>query len=167
MLPCSLICLVHLHQSSFFDLAVQLWYHLCLTPPTSSARGYCLTIEGTGIVLRVLLCLRKIPANSYGMLHKRPHWLKLSSFIAAVILESEEGMLISLLLQIEWEDKGFAGVCRPCWIGFSAVCAFGAGWGLFRTISFCEMGAIFLSPSSRLRLPVLLPPVLHLNFKEM
>lgn len=165
MLPCSLVCLVHLHQSSFFDFALQLWYHLCLTSLTSSARGYCLTVEGSGIVLQVLLCLQKIPADSHCMLRMRRHWAKLSSFIAAVILESEDGMLILLLLRVE-KIRGFNGVCRPCWIGFSALCTFGTEWGLFRTIPFCEMGAIFLSLSSSLPLSVLLLLVLYLNLKE-
>lgn len=96
MLPCSLIWLVHLYQSFLFDSVVQLWYHLCLTPLISSARGYCCAAEGTGIVLQALLCLQKIPANSHGMLHMRPHWLKLSNFVVAFLLEREEGKQMSL-----------------------------------------------------------------------
>lgn len=141
MLPFPLICLVHLHQYFFFDPGVQLWYHLCLTPLISSARGYCCAVEGAGTVLRALLCLQKNPVNSHGMPHMRPHWLKFSSFIGAVLLESEEGKKLSLPGWGRREGASLVFVTHA--VGSSATYALGAGWALFRTIYLLWNGSHF------------------------
>ena len=101
-----MIYLVHLHQIFvLLPCGIALVPPLRLTSLPSSVRGYCHAAEGTGIVLQAPLCLRKIPANSHGMLHLRLNQLKLSNLFVAVLLESEKVLLMSLLLQAEWEVR--------------------------------------------------------------